>query len=937
MNAAQRLGDYIDRSPAEIDSALASVKDQSSSRRIGERLLDAKFISADELFRSIQAQRLDRLRACKLFSGLPFPDLCMLCDQFEEISLDRDTQFITEGKPEPYLYVLASGRLEVFITHPERGNVVLATIEPGEPIGEMGYFSSSPRSASVRTMNNCELLRIPYERLGQCFSQSSALLHACMDVASDRLRKSNKLNLDQQYELESARRSLQHLTEFLDFSEAAKLGDGIEDLIGRLVHTASNIIDAERASLFLIDRDTGDLWSKVAEGERRKEIRVPAGQGVIGWVAEHEDTLVIDDAYQDARFNPEVDKKTGYKTRSILCSPIWSLKNEVLGVVQVINKCNGNSFNADDRALLRAFAHQAAVAVENFNLYEKMMLGYRRVAVMLDISTAINRKLDFPDLIQEIVANTALILQCDRSSFFVLDEKAGELWSMEGQGVDSREIRVPITKGLAGAVASTGETLNIADAYEDERFNPEFDRRLGYRTRSVLCVPVCTREGKVSGVIQAINKDQGDFNDEDIDLLGAIAAQISIALENAKLHAETLNAKNYLHSVQESISNSIVTLDPDYQIVTANRAAQRLFPPVAEDDGERDIRTLLNTRNAHWLSMIDKVYEFRGGVGEFDVDFKMPDGQTATTNVNIVPHLDDEDEFQGVVMVVEDVTGEKRIKSAFSHYLAPAVIDQLLDSPGGVSLGGESREMTFLFTDVADFTRMTESLDSSLIVDLLNEYFDVTGAVVLRHGGTIDKIVGDALHVMFNAPLDQNDHAQRAVECALELHTVTESFREKMLERDIDFGATRIGVNTGAALVGNFGGSARFDYTAHGDAINTAARLEGANKHLGTTICVADTTVEQCSDIVFRPIGEIVLKGKSESVTAFEPLLEDSSLSHALDRYLSAYERLVCGSTSATDAFVSLLGQCPDDKLAAFHLERCLAGSIGSRISLSHK
>ena len=160
-------------------------------------------------------------------------------------------------------------------------------------------------------------------------------------------------------------------------------------------------------------------------------------------------------------------------------------------------------------------------------------------------------------------------------------------------------------------------------------------------------------------------------------------------------------------------------------------------------------------------------------------------------------------------------------------------------------------EMTFLFTDLEGFTFYTESVAPALLVSTLNDYLDGVCAIAMDHGGTIDKIVGDAVHVMFNAPLDQLDHAARAVRCGLAIDAFAQRFAAdpaRLAAAGRVFGVTRIGINTGRAVVGNFGGRRRFDYTAHGDAINTAARLEAANKMLGTRICVARATVDAVGD-----------------------------------------------------------------------------------------
>jgi adenylate cyclase len=213
-----------------------------------------------------------------------------------------------------------------------------------------------------------------------------------------------------------------------------------------------------------------------------------------------------------------------------------------------------------------------------------------------------------------------------------------------------------------------------------------------------------------------------------------------------------------------------------------------------------------------------------------------------------------------------------KLRSAFALYLAPALVEALARDPSKLKLGGELKQLSFVFTDLEGFTKLTETADPKDLVRWLNAYLDGLCQIAMAHGGAIDKIVGDALHVIFNAPLDQPDHALRAVRCALALDVFGKAYSEELRVKGIEFGVTRIGVNTGPAVVGNFGGGNRFDYTAHGDAINTAARLEAANKQLGTRICVAASTAEQVRDIALRPLGTLLLRGKSVPVAVFEPL-----------------------------------------------------------------
>jgi len=280
---------------------------------------------------------------------------------------------------------------------------------------------------------------------------------------------------------------------------------------------------------------------------------------------------------------------------------------------------------------------------------------------------------------------------------------------------------------------------------------------------------------------------------------------------------------------------------------------------------------------------------------------------------------------------------KRQVRKAFSSYMAPALVDQLVANPESLSLTGEEREMTFLFSDIAGFTSFTESATPELLVSTLNEYLDAMCRAVMEQGGTIDKLVGDAVVGIFNAPLDQPDHAERAVNCALEMDRISKDFIARMNARGYEFGATRVGINTGRAIVGNFGGSERFDYTAHGDSINAAARMESVNKHLGTQICIAGSTVAQCPNHYFRPIGALVLKGKTEAIDAFEPISREAATTPFNKRYNEAFECLSRGDARARELFTKLKTDFPKDPLVNLHYDRITEGMLSTTIVLAEK
>src|SRR5262245_28477233 len=255
----------------------------------------------------------------------------------------------------------------------------------------------------------------------------------------------------------------------------------------------------------------------------------------------------------------------------------------------------------------------------------------------------------------------------------------------------------------------------------------------------------------------------------------------------------------------------------------------------------------------------------------------------------------------------------ERAYASLSRYFSPNLAQRLASDADAVDLGGQRREIASLFTDITSFTALVETLDPSVLGPLLNEYLTGMTDIVFAQDGTVAKIVGDALHVLFGAPGEQPDHAARAVACTLALDEYSESFRQRYHRKGIPLGVTRIGVHAGPAIVGNFGGGRFFDYTAYGDTINVAARLEAANKQLGTRVCVSATLAEKNEDFRGRPIGDLVLRGKTEPLRAFEPLRREQYDDPATASYLEAFAKLEAGDPGAMAAFAAHVGKLTKD------------------------
>jgi adenylate cyclase len=276
----------------------------------------------------------------------------------------------------------------------------------------------------------------------------------------------------------------------------------------------------------------------------------------------------------------------------------------------------------------------------------------------------------------------------------------------------------------------------------------------------------------------------------------------------------------------------------------------------------------------------------------------------------------------------------ERAQAALSRHFSPELAKRLAASGDGEGIEVQWRDVATIFTDITGFTSLVETAPPETLGALLSEYVGGMTEIVFAHEGTVAKIIGDALLVLFNAPGDQPDYATRAVACAHDLDAWAQDFCARQQAKGVNFGATRIGIHAGPALVGNFGGNRFFDYTAYGDSINIAARLEAANKQLGTRICVSASVAKAAENFQGRPVGELMLRGRSEPLQAFEPLPQARFDAPETALYSEAFAKMEAGDAAAMPTFAALVGMHADDSLAGFHLKRLLNGAKGIRIQL---
>ncbi|OAD56279.1 Dual 3',5'-cyclic-AMP and -GMP phosphodiesterase 11, partial [Eufriesea mexicana] len=411
----------------------------------------------------------------------------------------------------------------------------------------------------------------------------------------------------------------------------------VRSLCHKILQNVSTLLHADRGSLFLVQGERGggcmpclvsklfDVCSRstLLEMEKKDEIKIPWGTGIVGYVAESGEPVNIPDAYKDARFNREIDALTGYRTRALLCMPIKDCNGDVIGVAQVINKLGGESqFTTQDEKIFAGYLQFCGIGLRNAQLYEKSQLEVKRNQVLLDLARMIfEEQSTIEHMVLRILTHTQSLIQCQRVQVLLVHKASKGSFSrvfdfeandLAGEDSDSRtspfESRFPINVGITGYVATTGETVNIPNAYDDPRFDPSVDDGTGFRHRTILCMPIKNSSGQIIGVIQLINKfDDLAFTKNDENFVEAFAIFCGMGIHNTHMYEKAVIAM-----AKQSVTLEVLS----YHASASLEDAQRL-------------RGLRVPSSAHF-----QLHDFK-----FD-DIYMEDDQTLTACLRMFLDLD---------------------------------------------------------------------------------------------------------------------------------------------------------------------------------------------------------------------------------------------------------------------------------------------------------
>jgi adenylate cyclase len=504
-----------------------------------------------------------------------------------------------------------------------------------------------------------------------------------------------------------------------------------------------------------------------------------------------------------------------------------------------------------------------------------------RQSALTDVIQAINSSLEIDEVLRIVMDNMIRLVKAERG-FLMLRNEQGEFVhrtarNWEQESIDPSEFA--ISRSVIKRVVADGQPVLTTNAQEDPRFGGQ-ESIIIYNLRSILCVPLKVK-GELTGVIYVDNRiHTGIFSETERDVLFTFANHAAVALENARLFesvrrtlAEVTELKNLMDNVFASIASGVITADIQHKVLLSNRAAQGILSRTnAEIVGhtlEDMLAPTVGAAVAREISIeIENVQNTDQSIIGREFSFAAPTRGQISLSMNLSPLKDAKQITQGVAIVVDDLTEKRRLEAQrrlFERMVSPAVIDQL--DPDKLQLGGRRTHTTTLFADIRGFTHFSERLDPETLVSILNRYMAAAADAVLAQEGTIDKYMGDAIMAWFNAPIPQPDHTIRAVRAALGIRAAVQRLiYELPAEFHLHFGA---GIHFGEAVLGLVGTEKRMEYTAIGDSVNTAKRIQ--ENSAANQILISETAYAFISErVVARPVEPLHAKGKRDPVRVYE-------------------------------------------------------------------
>jgi adenylate cyclase len=522
--------------------------------------------------------------------------------------------------------------------------------------------------------------------------------------------------------------------------------------------------------------------------------------------------------------------------------------------------------------LRRSLTMLVAQAWEKRSVARETLERYREINLLYDIGETIGTCLDPEEIPRLVLVEANRVIRADVGVVLLSTrEGEGELEIRDSFGASGyAEALYEASRHVIGEVRTTGQPAIVAELLAEL-----------VPLRTILCAPLKTQE-RVLGVI-VLGRMEGEsvFTAGEEKLLMALAMQAAIAVENARLFADVKRQrdaiaamKNYMDDVFASIASGVITTDVQDIVTTLNRAAECILEVRAGEAVGRPCVKALPGLGQVLVPLINTVRQQDEPITGYELARGLPCRGQVVLRLHISPLKDSHQITTGAAIVLDDLTERRQleqqvrqVRETFERYVAPHVVEHLLSDPTSVRLGGVRGEVTTLFADIRDFTPFSERVEPEVLVEVLNRYLTLAAEAVLAEEGTLDKFMGDAVMAVFNAPLFQPDHALRAVRAALAMQQAVAEMHAHLLPTErLSFG---VGITTGPAVIGNIGSTTIRNYTAIGDSVNLASRLQG-HASPGQILLNAVAYERVCEHAIGRELGHIQVKGHREPVLAFE-------------------------------------------------------------------
>ncbi len=404
-------------------------------------------------------------------------------------------------------------------------------------------------------------------------------------------------------------RQAERFAAVIDIGTQISLARDVDELLRTVVDRLSNLVGAEAATLFMFDEETGELWSRVLRGSALKEIRIPAEAGIAGHVFSTGKTALLGDAYSDVRFNPEIDRLSGFRTRSVIAAPLRHVTGRVLGVIEVLDR-RVDIFSADDRALVDGVASQIAAVLDTVRLVEQLRARVHDLDVLYEVEQAISSTERRAELLDKILAKAMEVVGARAGSLLLAEEDRDSLFFKSARGDKSdalKSVRLKAGQGIAGYVASTGVTVRVEHAEDSEHYDRTVAKKLGLAVGAVLCVPIST-DGRTLGALELLNK-KGGFTEADEQLAVLLAGQAGRALL-VRQSREDVERKARLASIGQLLAGVLHDLRTPLSVISGYAEMMAEEPDVA---GRREMAQAISSQLAHVQAMQRETLAFARG------------------------------------------------------------------------------------------------------------------------------------------------------------------------------------------------------------------------------------------------------------------------------------------------------------------------------------